>query len=160
MLSTIKDINARQIFDSRGNPTVEVDITLSSGAKGRASVPSGASTGKYEAHELRDEDGKYHGKGVTKAVNNIKNIIAPTLIGKDASDQNTIDKTMCELDGTKNKVTLGANSILGVSLANAHAMASNANRNNGILPPNKIGGIFIFGGVKLEFVSIIDLFFI
>ena len=113
MLSTIKDINARQIFDSRGNPTVEVDITLSSGAKGRASVPSGASTGKYEAHELRDEDGRYHGKGVKKAVHNIKNIIAPTLIGKDASDQNTIDKTMCELDGTKNKATLGANSIFG-----------------------------------------------
>ena len=124
MLSTIKDINARQIFDSRGNPTVEVDIILSSGAKGRASVPSGASTGKYEAHELRDEDGRYHGKGVKKAVHNIKNIIAPTLIGKDASDQNTIDKTMCELDGTKNKAALGANSILGVSLANAHAIAS------------------------------------
>ena len=118
----IEDIVARQILDSRGNPTVEVDVKLSGGIIGRAAVPSGASTGIFEAHELRDRDENYYlGKGVTKAVNNVNNIIAPELIGEDASNQQQIDSLMIEIDGTDNKSKLGANAILGVSLATAKA---------------------------------------
>ena len=122
MPTLIEDIVARQILDSRGNPTVEVDVRLASGVVGRAAVPSGASTGIYEAIELRDNDkSRFGGKGVTKAVNNVNNIIAPELIGEDASNQYNIDKLMLELDGTDNKSRLGANAILGVSLAVAKA---------------------------------------
>ena len=114
----IEKIIGREILDSRGNPTVEVDVTLESGFIGRASVPSGASTGEHEALELRDGDKKrYGGKGVLKAVNNINNIIAPKLIGMSALDQMGIDHAMLALDGTKTKANLGANAILGVSLA-------------------------------------------
>ena len=124
-MSYISEIIAREILDSRGNPTVEVDVKLVSGAVGRAAVPSGASTGEHEAHELRDGDkARYGGKGVLKAVNSITNIIAPALEGFDALDQITIDKTLIELDGTPNKSKLGANAILGVSLAVAHAAAA------------------------------------
>ena len=122
MSTFIENIKARQILDSRGNPTVEVDVTLSGGAIGRADVPSGASTGIYEALELRDEDKScYGGKGVLQAVDNVNNIIAPELIDHDASNQHEIDLTMIELDGTENKGKLGANAILGVSLAVARA---------------------------------------
>ena len=121
----IEKIIGREILDSRGNPTVEVDVTLESGFIGRASVPSGASTGEHEALELRDGDKKrYGGKGVLKAVNNINNIIAPKLIGMSALDQMGIDHAMLALDGTKTKANLGANAILGVSLAVAKAAAS------------------------------------
>lgn len=123
MASTfIEDITARQILDSRGNPTVEAEVKLSGGIIGRAAVPSGASTGIFEALELRDGDENYYlGKGVTKAVNNVNNIIAPELIGEDASNQQQIDNLMIEIDGTENKSKLGANAILGVSLACARA---------------------------------------
>ncbi len=122
MSTFIEDVVARQILDSRGNPTVEVDVTLSCGVVGRAAVPSGASTGIFEALELRDGDkSKYLGKGVLKAVENVNKIIAPELIGKDASNQQEIDAFMLELDGTENKSKLGANAILGVSLAVAKA---------------------------------------
>ena len=122
MSTFIEDVVARQILDSRGNPTVEVDVTLSCGVVGRAAVPSGASTGIFEALELRDGDNsKYLGKGVLKAVENVNKIIAPELIGKDASNQQEIDSFMLELDGTENKSKLGANAILGVSLAVAKA---------------------------------------
>ena len=121
MPTFIEDITARQILDSRGNPTVEVDVTLSSGVVGRAAVPSGASTGIHEALELRDGGDAFCGKGVTKAVANINDIIAPELLDMDASDQALIDKVMLELDGTENKSKLGANAILGVSLAVAKA---------------------------------------
>lgn len=122
MPTFIEDVIARQIIDSRGNPTVEVDVKLSCGALGRAAVPSGASTGIYEALEMRDGDPSvYMGKGVMKAVNNVNNILAPELIGEDASDQQSIDRLMMELDGTDNKSKLGANAILGVSLAVAKA---------------------------------------
>jgi len=122
MPTFIEDVVARQILDSRGNPTVEVDVKLSCGVVGRAAVPSGASTGIYEALELRDGDkSKYLGKGVLKAVENVNTIIAPELIGEDASNQYEIDKLMLELDGTSNKSKLGANAILGVSLAVAKA---------------------------------------
>lgn len=124
-MSYISEIIAREILDSRGNPTVEVDVKLVSGAVGRAAVPSGASTGEHEAHELRDGDkARYCGKGVQQAVNSITNVIAPALEGFDALDQITIDKTLIELDGTPNKSKLGANAILGVSLAVAHAAAA------------------------------------
>mgnify|MGYP000394011699 CR=1 FL=1 len=114
----IEKIIGREILDSRGNPTVEVDVTLESGFIGRASVPSGASTGEHEALELRDGDKKrYGGKGVLKAVDNINNIIAPKLIGMSALNQMGIDHAMLALDGTKTKANLGANAILGVSLA-------------------------------------------
>ncbi|MGL4662966.1 MAG: phosphopyruvate hydratase, partial [Culicoidibacterales bacterium] len=123
-MPSIIDIYAREVLDSRGNPTVEVEITTESGAFGRALVPSGASTGEYEAVELRDGDAsRYLGKGVEKAVANVNDIIAPALIGFDVTDQNGIDMTMIELDGTPNKGKLGANAILGVSLAAAHAAA-------------------------------------
>src|SRR4028119_338279 len=123
-LTNIVDIRARQILDSRGNPTIEVDVELSGGAVGRAAVPSGASTGEHEAWELRDGvKGRYLGKGVTKAVAAIEKKIAEELVGIDAFDQVTVDKTMIALDGTKNKSALGANALLAVSLATAHAAA-------------------------------------
>jgi enolase len=120
----IEKIHARQIMDSRGNPTIECDITLSNGAFGRASVPSGASTGSFEALELRDGDKSYMGKSVFKAVKNVNEIIAPALVGMDAENQSEIDNKMLELDGTANKENLGANAILSVSLAVAHAVAN------------------------------------
>ena len=123
-MSTIIDIAAREILDSRGNPTVEADVTLASGQTGRAAVPSGASTGEHEARELRDgEAGRYLGKGVRKAVQNIEETIAPALTGLIATDQVEIDRTMIELDGTPNKEKLGANAILAVSMATARAAA-------------------------------------
>ena len=123
-MSTIVDIFAREILDSRGNPTVEVDVTLEDGTLGRAAVPSGASTGAHEAVEKRDGDAKrYMGKGVLEAVNNVNSDIADTLVGFDATDQEAIDAAMIELDGTENKARLGANAILGVSLAAAKAAA-------------------------------------
>ena len=123
-MSKIKNIYAREILDSRGNPTVEVELTLESGIKAVASVPSGASTGKNEALELRDNNkNRYHGKGVLKAINNVNNIIKPLLIGKDSLNQEEIDRIMLEKDGTENKEVLGANAILGVSLANLKAAA-------------------------------------
>src|SRR5579872_6065378 len=123
-MSTIYNIEAREIIDSRGNPTVEVDVVLAGGAVGRAAVPSGASTGEHEALELRDGDAKrYGGKGVTKAVKNITDKILPALEGVDALDQLTVDRIMLDLDGTETKSKLGANAILAVSLANAKAAA-------------------------------------
>ena len=122
MKSNIKSINAIEILDSRGNPTVEVDVFLENGISGRAAVPSGASTGKFEAVELRDGDkSRYNGKGVLKAVHNVNDKINKVLIGLDVNDQLKIDKTMIELDGTENKSVLGANAILGVSLASVRA---------------------------------------
>lgn len=127
-MSKIKDIKAREILDSRGNPTVEVDVLLESGAKGRAAVPSGASTGSKEALELRDNDPKrYQGKGVLKAVNNVNTIIKKFLIGLESSHQRQIDETMIKLDGTENKTNLGANATLGVSLAVLKATAKEKN---------------------------------
>ena len=121
----IEKIIAREILDSRGNPTVEVDVTLESGITGRASVPSGASTGEHEALELRDGDKtRYNGKGTLKAVANVNTIIAPALIGCSALEQRAIDKKMLALDGTPTKSKLGANAILGVSLAVAKAAAN------------------------------------
>ena len=123
-MSAIIDLHAREILDSRGNPTVEVDVLLETGAEGRAAVPSGASTGSREAVELRDGDaGRYHGKGVLKAVGAVNGEIAEALTGLDADDQASVDGTMIELDGTENKSCLGANAILGVSLAVAKAAA-------------------------------------
>ncbi len=123
-MTTITDVWAREILDSRGNPTLEVDVELESGAKGRAAVPSGASTGEHEAVELRDGDPKrYNGKGTLKAVENVNKIISEEVIGFDALDQVGIDRMMIELDGTENKGKLGANAILGVSLAVAKAAA-------------------------------------
>ena len=119
----IEDIKAREILDSRGNPTIEVDCILDDGSIGRASVPSGASTGSNEALELRDGDDRYLGLGVLKAVNNVNNIIRPELIGKEASNIRNIDDIMIDLDGTENKSVLGANAILGVSLACVKAAA-------------------------------------
>ncbi|MDB5236811.1 MAG: eno [Hymenobacter sp.] len=127
-MSFISQIHARQIFDSRGNPTVEVDVTLDSGVMGRAAVPSGASTGKHEAVELRDEDkSMYMGKGVLKAVDNVNSRIAEELVGFSVYEQALLDKIMLEMDGTSNKANLGANAILGVSLAAARAAALDAN---------------------------------
>ncbi len=120
----IDKIHARQIMDSRGNPTIECDVTLSNGAFGRASVPSGASTGSFEALELRDGGTSYMGKGVSKAVKNVNKIIAPALIGMNGENQTEIDEKMLALDGTPNKDKLGANAILSVSLAVAHAVAN------------------------------------
>ena len=126
-MSFISQIHARQIFDSRGNPTVEVDVTLDSGVVGRAAVPSGASTGKHEAVELRDDDAsQYMGKGVLKAVENVNSRIAEELVGFSVYEQALLDKIMIELDGTPNKANLGANAILGVSLAAARAAAQDA----------------------------------
>jgi enolase len=124
MVTTIQKIHAREILDSRGNPTVEVDLVLTGGSRARAAVPSGASTGIHEAVELRDKDKKrFGGKGVLSAVSNVNTIIAPALAGKDASDQALIDRTLIALDGTPNKGKLGANAILGVSMAAAKAAA-------------------------------------
>ncbi len=124
-INSIESIHAREILDSRGNPTIEVDVILEAGIIGRAAVPSGASTGEHEAIELRDGDkDRYLGKGVTKAVNNINEVIAPALIGREALDQRGIDQLMIDLDGTPNKSKLGANAILGVSLAVARAAAN------------------------------------
>ena len=121
---SITKIHARQIMDSRGNPTIECDVTLDSGAFGRAAVPSGASTGKFEAHELRDNEKFFMGRSVLNAVKNVNEIIAPQIIGMDATKQSEIDNKMLELDGTPNKSKLGANAILSVSLAVAHAAAN------------------------------------
>ncbi len=124
-MNTIIDVHGREIIDSRGNPTVEVEVELSGGAFGRAAVPSGASTGEHEAIELRDgDDSRYLGKGVGKAVENVNGKIAEVLVGMDAADQTAVDRAMLALDGTKNKAELGANAILGASLATAHAAAS------------------------------------
>ena len=128
-MSNISSISAREVLDSRGNPTVEVDVSLEDGASGSALVPSGASTGANEAVELRDGDpGRYKGRGVLKAVENVRVRIAPELIGRPAGDQREIDQALIELDGTDNKGSLGANAILGVSLAVAHAAAMSKGR--------------------------------
>ncbi len=128
-MSNIKTVHAREILDSRGNPTLEAEILLESGAFGRAAVPSGASTGAREAIELRDGDkSRYLGKGVTQAVNNVNGAIAAAITGDDANDQEALDRKMIELDGTPNKAKLGANALLGVSLAAAHAMAAEEGR--------------------------------
>jgi enolase len=124
-MSRIKTLHAREILDSRGNPTLEAEIGLESGAFGRAAVPSGASTGAREAIELRDGDqNRYLGKGVSRAVSNVNTTLSNALVGMDASDQTALDKRLIELDGSKNKDNLGANALLGVSLAAAHAMAA------------------------------------
>jgi enolase len=123
-MSAIEQIHARQIFDSRGNPTVEVELTLRGGARGRAAVPSGASTGEFEAVELRDGGKEYGGKGVSRAVSNVNGEIAAAIGGSDAADQQALDTRLIELDGTANKSRLGANALLGVSLAAAHATAA------------------------------------
>jgi enolase len=123
-VSKIAHVNARQILDSRGNPTVEVEVRLESGASGRAAVPSGASTGVHEAVELRDGGAAYAGKGVTEAVGNVAGEIAAAVVGLDASDQEAVDRRLIELDGTPNKGRLGANAVLGVSLAAAKAAAA------------------------------------
>src|SRR5215467_12147707 len=120
-MSGIVSIHARQILDSRGNPTVEVEVALESGARGLAAVPSGASTGEFEAIELRDGGSEWVGKGVGKAVANVNGEIAKALVGAHAAEQGALDETMIELDGTPNKGRLGANAILGVSLAAAKA---------------------------------------
>jgi enolase len=127
-MSIILDIHARQIFDSRGNPTVEVDVITENGVLGRAAVPSGASTGEHEAVELRDGGSDYMGKGVLKAVENVNEIISKEIIGYSVFEQNTIDQIMLEIDGTPNKAKLGANAILGVSLAVAKAAANELNQ--------------------------------
>jgi enolase len=126
-MSRITDVRGREIIDSRGNPTVEADVLLDSGVRGRAAVPSGASTGTREAVELRDGDARrYGGKGVLKAVEHINTVLKPALLGRDPRDQAGLDKRLIELDGTENKARLGANALLGVSLANAHAAANDA----------------------------------
>jgi enolase len=127
-MSTIIEVHARQIFDSRGNPTVEVDVFTSNGIMGRAAVPSGASTGEHEAVELRDGGKSYMGKGVGKAVNNVNTLIAEELLGTSVFEQAYIDQLMIDLDGTPNKAKLGANAILGVSLACAKAAANELNQ--------------------------------
>ena len=123
-MTTISSIRAREVLDSRGNPTVEAEVTLAGGHFGRAAVPSGASTGALEAIELRDGGARYGGKGVTRAVANVNDTIAPLLLGRDAMDQASLDLAMCDLDGTPNKAKLGANAILAVSLAVARAAAT------------------------------------
>ena len=125
-MTSISSVHARQILDSRGNPTVEVDLTLEGGASGRAAVPSGASTGEFEATELRDGGAQWGGKGVTQAVANVNGELAAAAVGLDASDQRAVDDALIALDGTANKSRLGANAILGVSLACAHASAADA----------------------------------
>src|ERR1051325_7820675 len=131
-MSTILDLQAREILDSRGNPTVEVDVILAGGAVGRAAVPSGASTGEHEALELRDDDKKrYAGKGVSKAVQNVTQKILPKLRGVDALDQLTVDRIMLDLDGTETKSKLGANAVLAVSLVTAEAASEALGRGLG-----------------------------
>ncbi|MDR2770111.1 MAG: phosphopyruvate hydratase, partial [Rickettsiales bacterium] len=141
-MSKITKIHARQIMDSRGNPTVECDVWLDGGAFGRAAVPSGASTGSHEALELRDGGSRYMGKGVSTAVKNVNEIIAPDLAGADASDQKSIDEQMIGLDGTANKSRLGANAILSVSMAAAKAAAAAA----GKALHRHVAGLFGTGG--------------
>ena len=123
-MTSIKSVKAREILDSRGNPTIEVDVALSDGAFGRAAVPSGASTGAFEAAELRDGGERYLGKGVRQAASNIEKLIAPSVVGQNPFEQQVLDKLMIEIDGTPNKSKLGANAILGVSLAVARAAAN------------------------------------
>src|SRR5581483_3955681 len=121
---TITHLHAREVLDSRGNPTIEAEVHCAGGARGRAIVPSGASTGRHEVVELRDGDpARYGGKGVRKAAANVRDVIAPRLLGIPATEQEGIDRLLCELDGTPNKSRLGANALLGVSLACAHAAA-------------------------------------
>jgi len=128
--TSITEVHAREIIDSRGNPTVEVDVHLDCGAMGRAAVPSGASTGEHEAWELRDKEDRYLGKGVQGAVENVNHKIAPALAGVDATQQAAVDQIMIDLDGTKNKATLGANAILGVSLARAQESSQRTRARN------------------------------
>src|SRR5436189_6382744 len=117
-MTEIVEVNAREILDSRGNPTLEAEVTLSSGVKGRAAVPSGASTGEHEANELRDGDkARYQGKGVLQAVANVNDKLGPAIVGMSSLDQPTVDQRLLELDGTPNKSKLGANAILAVSMA-------------------------------------------
>ena len=124
-MTKIASVHAREILDSRGNPTVEADVVLEGGARGRAAVPSGASTGEHEALELRDGDkSRYLGRGVRKAVENANMLIAPKVKGRDAADQAGLDRFLCELDGTPTKSKLGANAILAVSMAAARAAAA------------------------------------
>ena len=139
MNKKITHVYARYILDSRANPTVEVEVTLEDGSWGRAAVPSGASTGSLEAHELRDESEDFNGKGVNKAVENINSLIAETLIGCNASDQSKVDQVLLELDGTKNKSKLGANAILAVSMANVVAYAKSSKKYVYQLIPNIYG---------------------
>ena len=142
-MSIITDVYAREVLDSRGNPTIEVEVYTESGAFGRGIVPSGASTGEYEAVELRDGDkGRYLGKGVQKAVDNVNNVIAEKVVGMDVRAQQEIDKLLIELDGTPNKGKLGANAILGVSIAVARAAAEYS----GLPLSQYLGG---FGGIQL-----------
>ena len=139
MNTKIEKIHARYILDSRANPTVEVDITLEDGSCGRAAVPSGASTGKLEAHELRDGDKSYLGKGVSKAVENINTSMKDILIGQDAANQKNIDQLMIDLDGSDNKKNLGANAILALSLANLKAFSKSSNKHIYEIIPNIYG---------------------
>ena len=139
MNKKITHIYARYILDSRANPTVEVEVTLEDGSRGRSAVPSGASTGTFEAHELRDEAKEFNGKGVTKAVNNVNSLILDTLIGVDAGNQVKVDHMLLELDGTHNKSKLGANAILAVSMANMVAFAKSSNQHVYELIPNIYG---------------------
>ena len=139
MNKKIKSINARHILDSRANPTIEVEVTTSDNIKGRAAVPSGASTGALEAHELRDNDPSFNGMGVNKAIENVKTIISDTLIGEDVTDQSNIDDKLIELDGTDNKNNLGANAILAVSMASMRASANQQNKQLFELFPNIYG---------------------
>ena len=139
MNKKIKSINARHILDSRANPTIEVEVTTGDNIKGRAAVPSGASTGALEAHELRDNDPSFNGMGVNKAIENVKTIISDTLIGVDVTNQSNIDDKLIELDGTDNKNNLGANAILAVSMASMRASASQQNKQLFELFPNIYG---------------------
>ncbi len=139
MNKKIKSINARHILDSRANPTIEVEIITDDNTLGRAAVPSGASTGALEAHELRDNDRSFNGKGVNKAIENVKTTISKSLVGMDVTDQNKIDKTLIELDGTDNKNSLGANAILGVSMASIRASANLQSKQLFELFPNIYG---------------------
>ena len=139
MNNKITNVFARYVLDSRANPTVEVEITLDDGSRGRAAVPSGASTGTLEAHELRDNSKEFNGKGVTKAVENVNKVISETLIGQDPADQENIDSTLIELDATPNKSSLGANSILAVSMANLVAHSTSTRKHVYELIPNIYG---------------------
>jgi enolase len=133
----IRALRAREILDSRGNPTLEVELELENGACGRAAVPSGASTGSKEALELRDGDRRYGGKGVLKAVRNITEKIGPALLGRQFSSQDELDRLLIELDGTPNKSRLGANAILGVSLAYARAVAAALHKGDRVSPSQR-----------------------
>ena len=139
MNNKIKNVFARYILDSRANPTVEVEITLEDGSLGRAAVPSGASTGKLEAHELRDESKEFNGKGVSKAVQNVNRVVSDAIVGKHAEDQAEIDKILIDLDGSENKSTLGANAILSVSMANLVALSKSSKKHIYELIPNIYG---------------------